>query len=860
MKRLMQIINKVRFLLPGQNVDFSTEEFQTFYQHSLKESLRRDVFIIGWTGIILCASGIILDHVLYPDYTDYFLFLRACTWSITLLAFALVKINPSHTKTRVIALGWFYVYALHIHFMVFVTEGFYSPYYFGAALVFGAGGLMPLKLLDIALGGIFIASAYVLACIGNYLWIHIPSTNESPFSLAFIHGFAMWTFVVLFTLSSYTANRNRKFDALLRLKLEKSRQELEELNRLKSDFFANISHELRTPLTLIIPPLDSLKEQVPPRNQEQIEMIRSNSQRLLSLIDNLLDLIRLESNNLQVESKELSLNAMLDGLVGSIRPTAIRHHLKITYNDSEEILIVNGEHEKLETVFLNLLYNAIKFTLDEGSIDVSLKKQNTTALISVKDSGIGIPEEDLPYIFDRFWKKDVGRQNKGTGIGLSLVKEIVEKHQGQVSVESSPNKGSTFTIELPIQETRVREKKSTLSPPVLPLSKEPFFAQAPQIHFNENADTPSILLIEDEPDVMHYLSTEFSEYTLYQASDGETGVKLGLKHQPNLVITDIMLPKLDGISVCRKLRDTKVDFPSNILVLTARVDDKTRMECLQAGADDFLTKPFSMVELKTRVKNMIHRSLLKRSLHQKNLELKKSLNDLETAQQQAIQSARLSAVGNLAAGIMHEIKNPLNTIASAIACLKNEIKAHSDALEISEDIEEELERIDRIILELGDFAYGETNHFEKLSLSELWPSVESILQLSEHKDISLKVALCESRLLANKKQMILLLTNLVQNAIDATENNTSPNLPRNISISSHKEQDHYHLIVEDNGHGFTNSEIESLFDPYYTPRHASTIQGLGLSICHTIIQQHKGQISVKSQTNISTSIHVTFPL
>ena len=561
-----------------------------------------------------------------------------------------------------------------------------------------------------------------------------PATVTNWPGLLFNNFFMMVLFFVICLASSYFSDQLRFHDFKLQFELDASKRELEEsytkleeLDRAKSKFFANISHELRTPLTLILTPLDRLRNDPTiintPGLKETLDIMLGNAMRLLALINDLLDLVRLEEGKFELDLEPIDLSDFLPGLVSSVKETAERNKLTIQthYNPSDK-LYVSADKAQLEKVFLNLFFNAIKFTDEGGIIEVRALRDDDYIKIEFQDSGIGIPQEKLSSIFDRFWQDEgaSSRVRQGTGIGLALVRELVELHNGTVNVSSQEGVGTTAKIQLKAIDDLKKAKTSKPKEdawladlfrkaklhqadiPHLPGAREP--------ELRDDIGKHTLLIVEDEMDMQRFLNSELKEtYNILLASDGLRGLDLAQKHQPDLILTDMRLPKMDGISLIRRVKALPNLLPTKVILFTARANDETKISALKAGADDFLTKPFSFIELKTRLANLLLNSQLERELHNQNITLQNTLDQLKETEAQLIQSERLSALGNLSAGIMHEINNPVNFMLTAVHVLRRSIKGYDDYEENNketiDDIEDGLKRISDIIKDLRGFAY-----------------------------------------------------------------------------------------------------------------------------------------------------------
>ena len=474
------------------------------------------------------------------------------------------------------------------------------------------------------------------------LVIHKPWWQTYPAYLAY----ALLGFSLLYSLRRYELNRqNLKYNLKLG-NIEKDK--LKEIDQVKSRFFANISHEFRTPLTLILGPAKDISENVEDVNvRERAGLIQKNASKLYQLVNQLLDLSKLEAGKMKLETKELNIVPLLKGLVLSFTSLAERKKITLNFDAREENISVYIDRDKIEKIISNLLSNAFKFTQEGGKIDFKLVKLDTEIEISVKDTGFGIPQERREKIFDRFYQVDGSstRDGEGTGIGLALTKELVELHKGFISVESELDKGTTFTLKFPlgkehlksdeiVKKEQLAETKKTLEEPeVVSVSEMPELKSSTEKRINleltgEYEEKPLLLIVEDNFDVRNYIVSHLEEdYNIYEAINGEDGFSKAIEEIPDLIISDVMMPKMDGFQLCEKLKTDEKTSHIPIILLTAKATSENKIEGYETGADDYIKKPFDTKELKVRVKNLISQRKLLWQYFQKqgvfNLENKK---------------------------------------------------------------------------------------------------------------------------------------------------------------------------------------------------------------------------------------------
>ncbi|MCB9331862.1 MAG: response regulator [Lewinellaceae bacterium] len=408
------------------------------------------------------------------------------------------------------------------------------------------------------------------------------------------------------------------------LKRQLEKQEairLIELDSLKTRLYTNITHEFRTPLTVIMGMADNIRGQENERN-----LIIRNSKNLLRLINQLLDLSKLDSGTMKMDIIQADIINYLRYLLESFHSMAQEKGISLEFDAAVPELVMDYDEVKLQHVAYNLLSNAIKFTAPSSNGSIVLRVKPTTENgreileLSVQDSGIGIPAEHLPHIFDRFFQVDSSttRKGAGSGIGLTLTKELVEMMGGTIAVKSTVDVGSTFIIRLPIK--REAEKTSQPKPAAVSRSPKPdkprhTTAPAPAEVEAGADDKPQLLIIEDNPDIIAYLRSILGkDYAIETAPDGQAGIDKALEQVPDIIITDVMMPEKDGYEVCQTLKTDERTSHIPIIMLTAKATEADRVTGLKTGADAYLMKPFNKEELQVRLEKLIE---LRRALQQR---------------------------------------------------------------------------------------------------------------------------------------------------------------------------------------------------------------------------------------------------
>ena len=416
------------------------------------------------------------------------------------------------------------------------------------------------------------------------------------------------------------------------LQLEKlEREKLEEVNQMKLQFFTNISHELRTPLTLIISPLEQFitQQSFEKKFHRSIVRMHHNANRLLTMINQLLDIRKSEAGLMKLKVAEGDFVKFANEIVLSFKGLAKQRNIKLKFINKKEVIPLWYDRDQMEKVWFNLLSNALKFTPEEGKIEIHLfanDEDSNLLTVKVSDTGTGIPKSQRQHIFDRFYQVEKNTEavrKGGTGIGLALTKSIVEAHHGKIWVEENEQGGSTFIFTLPLGGSHFSKEEKIvgfqnsekISNYVLPdeALAAPLLVEKLEVKTVAKKDQPVVLLVEDNADIRAYLNENLeTDYKIIQAKNGEEGLEKSLSEIPDLILADISMPKMDGIQMCQKVKTELTTSHIPVVLLTARTSLIFKIDGMENGADDYVTKPFNMQLLKTRIKNLIDsRSKLK---------------------------------------------------------------------------------------------------------------------------------------------------------------------------------------------------------------------------------------------------------
>lgn len=434
--------------------------------------------------------------------------------------------------------------------------------------------------------------------------------------------------LLFFAWRRYDLKRHR-----LKKQLEIEQIEIEklgELDSMKSHFFANVSHEFRTPLTLILGPLGNLKKEVSSeKGVNDLGIIKRNAMRLQQLINQLLNLSKLESGKMKIQAHKVNIIQLVSGYTQNFESLAKQKGIKLEIKSELKEILVWIDRDKIEKILYNLLSNAFKHTQSgdeiKMSVGVAIPEESDIAeemlAITLNDTGKGISESQLPYIFDRFYQVESSNESnfEGTGIGLALTKELVELHHGKITVSSKIGEGSTFTVYLPLgdkhlsTEDKSDNSKQDDTTKTSLLDSQAVIAEMKSgshgYHSGDEIADPSkaiILIVEDNPDLRSYIRGQLERnYSILEAYDGKQGLTKAVALIPDLILSDVMMPEMDGYELCARIKSDERTSHIPLVLLTARAAPESRIEGLETGADDFITKPFDPEELHIRIRNLI---------------------------------------------------------------------------------------------------------------------------------------------------------------------------------------------------------------------------------------------------------------
>lgn len=675
------------------------------------------------------------------------------------------------------------------------------------------------------------------------------------------------------------------------LKLQTAHDELnvlytkvKDLDDIKTQLFANVSHELRTPLTLILGPVEELLNGHPltRSQQDNLRIVQRNARTLLKHVNDLLDVAKLEAGKMTINYSEFNLAKLVRLTASHFESAMASKHIHFTIK-TPRTLIVQGDEEKIQRIVMNILSNALKFVPKGGHVDCRLETNDHKVSITITDNGRGIKKELRDVIFERFRQIEGGptRSTGGTGLGLSIVKDFVDLHHGAVGVSETPGGGATFLIELPQLApagVTIHKMKTHLSSLEEINEEEREMSPSPPSESSQDL-RPVALIVEDNPDMREFIGrTLADEFHVIKASDGKDGLLKLQTSNPDIILTDIMMPKMSGDQMINKIREDQRYHHIPIILLTAKIDDELKLKLLGDGCQDFLSKPFSQKELLLRVRNLV---LMKKSkdilsselslksddilslskeLTLRKRELQNSLEAVHVAREQAETASEMKS--RLLASTSHELRTPLASILLATEFI---IKKNPDIKDFFyfQHILKSSKRLKNLINQLIDYSYFQHG---KLTVKEVAFSAQEVIDeiieemspSAENKKIKLisQTDLQES-IISDPRLIRIVLSNILSNAIKFTENGV-------ITLKASLRRSNLLFEISDTGVGMSPEDLKRIFEPFeqLEPIQNKTIPGigLGLSFVKGIIDMMKGSYQVESQLGEGSTFSVTLPI
>ncbi len=625
--------------------------------------------------------------------------------------------------------------------------------------------------------------------------------------------------------------------------------DLEEAQAVRSRIFANINHEIRTPLSLVLLAAGEIRvrhlNKNDPKTLASVASIDAACERLLSMVDSMLILAAGQEGKLKLHRRVCDIAVETRRLVSIWMPLAKEHKLNLTY-DGPERLDAYADTAAIERVMANLLSNAIKYTPDTGSIFVSLKQDGHKLLISVRDTGIGIDDEFKKRIFGRFeqGRAAVRQGARSTGIGLSIVKELVEAHGGAITVDNNRGGGTIFNIVLPDvppeQQTDTPAEASQFSGHSLPagFGLRVVNDETPRVLVPENGARATILVAEDDSGLRNTIGELLFEagYKVVMAPDGVVALRLAREYFPDMLCSDVGMPDMDGLELSRRFRELPGNRLAPVLLLTAFGTMTDKLSGFQAGAIDYMVKPFEPRELIARIESQL------------------KLRDLAL---RLSRSEKLASLGTMSAGLAHEMRNPANGLINALEPLVSMLPPEAvdpesgtgQLLDVVRDCAQQISRLSRQLLGFkndGALACTEENvqHLTKRALSMVDAKRGNVEVRVRHAYGD--TVKCAAPL------MLQVLVNLLDNAIQAAGHGGW------LEITTRLDGDNVVFDISDSGSGVPAELRERIFEPFFTTKGPGQGNGLGLSTSRQIVEQHQGTLRVVE--GVRSTFSVSLPL
>ena len=682
---------------------------------------------------------------------------------------------------------------------------------------------------------------------------------------------------------------------------------LEEIDRAKTTFFSNVSHEFRTPLTLMLGPLEDVlarpEVELNHDNRKLVSVAHRNGIRLLKLVNTLLDFSRIEAGRVSASFEATDLADYTAELASNFRSALDKAGLHLAIDVTELPQPVYVDRDMWEKIVLNLLSNAFKFTFaGEIGVTINVAPDGSHAEVRVHDTGTGIPPREMPHLFERFRRVEGarGRSFEGSGIGLALVQELVKLHGGEIGVRSELGHGSTFTIILPFGTTHLPQDRLGGPRPAVSTrmrtqayvdeamgwldgnaaSDVPLASSADDLgHEARDAATGKevVLLADDNNDMRDYVRRLLAErYQVEAVRDGQAALEAAWRRRPDLILSDAMMPRLDGFGLLQALRnDPKLrDVP--VIMLSARAGEEAKVEGLEAGANDYLSKPFSARELLARVRANLDLARLRSEATAALRELNASLaqrveaevGERMKAEEALRQAQKMEAIGQLTGGVAHDFNNLLMIIRSSADLLRRRDLPLERQRRYVDAISDTADRAAKLTNQLLIFSRRHPMKREVFDIASQLERVTDMLQTMIGSRIAFTLDIAEGLLAveADANQFETVMVNLVANARDAMEGHgsltvrlarSSAAVPTATALTT---REFVTVAVIDTGCGIPPEQIDRIFEPFFTTKEVGRGTGLGLSQVYGFAQQSGGKVMVDSAVGVGTTITLHLPL
>lgn len=850
------------------------------YDHVVNGAILQRFRIVSIFGAFLYLAFSGLDFVVYPEHWAIFFTIRLFVSLSLLITFALSFLP--FIRSLIIWLVDFVILmtGMGIILMIFQSQGLQSGYYQGLNLVFL--GMFTMNSFrphhNVGVGALLLL-AYLIAIKAHpVVGIDLAGLASPLFFMGSTLAF-VYIMTELYARQHFNEFVKSKELALSASQLAQAHSSLLALEKLKDNFIANISHELRTPLTLILGPIRKhLAESKLFENLRcDLEIVERNALTLLKCVNDLLDISKLAAQKMHLNYQKIDLSKLVRFTASHFEALALDKNITFVL-ETPASLIAQCDKAKIERVLFNLLSNAFKFTPRDGSITYSLSQKGSDAVIFVKDSGPGIDRQLQEVIFERFRQGEDSDTRKfgGTGLGLAISKEFIELHQGQIEVSSLVHCGSVFTITFPLSAP-VGTSFSSYSEEELSNQSQDIAAQITAEHdikinrqkpnfgsaISRSSSKPSIILIEDNQQVSDFIADALRKQAdVFQAFDGREGLDLLAEGPCDLIITDIMMPTMSGDQFIQVVRAYRKYENIPILVLTAKADETLRERLLVQGAQDFLCKPFSLIELQARVANFLQikqvRDVLEKELSRRSddiVAMTYALADSKLKAEKALQFAEAAATAKdeFLMNLSHELRTPLTAILGWAELLEGTVQDDPELKEglsiILRNSRVQMRLIDDL-LDLSRIIQGKLEiEMKPVNIQELVKlSVNSITAAAKAKNINLIVDLSKDlpfSLNCDFDRIQQVLWNLLTNAVKFTSGQGF------IMVTVDVEEEAVVFKVKDSGKGIEPDKLETAFERLRQLDQSTTKiyggLGLGLAIARHLVELHGGTISAESK-------------
>lgn len=890
----------------------SPEELESRWAAWLIDRNRRGTLIAFWLTIVIYPLFAILDFIVVPErWRPVMLVTRAVVsvWSLFLVSVHRTPFFDRHWKALTCMHGMMLGFGISV--MTYVLQGFRTPYYSGLNLTMIGIGLLfvwPARLAALTHGSIVLSylvpNALLAALAPPGAGLIDPDAGiVSLWSTAATNLFfvvSVMTVVIAAQTFTYRQLRDQVFTQLTiertKANLERAHEQLKQLDKFKSQFFANITHELKTPLAMVLSPLELMiageMGRLGDQQRATLQSMFRNGMKLLKLIQDLLDLAKLEESRIRLKVADHDLVAYLSAFVAQTQPLAQRKGISMVFCADVATCRCWYDQDRMERVFVNLISNAAKFTPEGGNIRVELRDLGESVEVRVSDDGPGFPSEMAEKVFERFYQVDMGgstRKYGGTGIGLALAREIVELHGGRIRAESEAGRGATFFVDLIKDRDHFRPdalERRTGARADAPAGKraadrgiadwsvqlagtedyrlldiaEVTERRVVERDADEGRRSHTILVVDDTPDIIRLVHLALrQQFKVLTAENGRKGLELVQREMPDLVVTDFMMPEMDGHELTERLRGDERTRHVPIVMLTARGDTDDRIAGIEKGVNAYIAKPFSPRELLTTCRNLLN---------------------VQETQADILLTQRMDSLEQVASGLAHEINNPLNYIKNAVEVIRGDsarvlaLARATAGREPTPDEAAQLKKLDARVTKMFETAeagvrriggtvdlmrrYSREGYARQNVPHDLFAAAREVVDIvlpATGREVAVTTAFDGDGVVeCVPEELNQVVTNLVQNAIEAVAEGTGT-----VAVTGRGAADAVVVSVKDNGPGMPPEVRDRVFTPFFTTKGPGKGMGLGLTITWRVVKSLGGTIDVRSAPGAGTEFVIRIP-